>query len=217
MSYTLFSSILFALAFIFIIYAISVLFKKAWFLQWLRGSFGILIAIMAVGCAAAAWDLSSYKKLSEEKAIVNISFTQQSSQLFTALIEDENNTKREFTIAGDSWQLDTRVIRWHPWVERLGVKPGYRLERIGGRYYSLEQEQSQPRSVHGLNRSKQGVDIWRLVQESKLLQSLVDARYGSATYLPMADGAYYTVALLNGALVTRPLNDAAKLAIDGWN
>ena len=44
----------------------------------------------------------------------------------------------------------------------------------------------------------------------------VDAYYGTATYLPMADGAKFEVTLSRTALLTRPANDAARDAIGNW-
>jgi hypothetical protein len=41
--------------------------------------------------------------------------------------------------------------------------------------------------------------------------------YGSATYLPMADGADYEVTVSQSGLVARPLNDAARLAVGAWH
>ena len=45
---------------------------------------------------------------------------------------------------------------------------------------------------------------------------LADAAYGSATYLPMADGATYAVTLTQSGLVARPVNPAAKRATRHW-
>ena len=44
----------------------------------------------------------------------------------------------------------------------------------------------------------------------------VDAEYGSATFLPMADGALFTVKLSSTGLVARPENDRATIAIQDW-
>ena len=44
----------------------------------------------------------------------------------------------------------------------------------------------------------------------------VDAFYGTATYVPMADGARYEVSLSRDALIARPANDRARDAVGGW-
>jgi hypothetical protein len=49
-----------------------------------------------------------------------------------------------------------------------------------------------------------------------MLMPGVDAYYGTATYLPMADGARFEVTLSRTALLARPVNDAARQAVGDW-
>jgi hypothetical protein len=44
----------------------------------------------------------------------------------------------------------------------------------------------------------------------------IDAYYGSATYVPMADGARFEVSLSRDALIARPANDVATEAVGRW-
>jgi hypothetical protein len=44
----------------------------------------------------------------------------------------------------------------------------------------------------------------------------VDAVFGNAVYLPMADGARYQVTLGQSGLIARPLNESARDATKGW-
>jgi hypothetical protein len=44
----------------------------------------------------------------------------------------------------------------------------------------------------------------------------VDAYYGTATYLPMADGARFEISLTRTALIARPLNEPARRAVGDW-
>jgi hypothetical protein len=41
--------------------------------------------------------------------------------------------------------------------------------------------------------------------------------YGSATYLPMSDGALYEIKVSQSGLVARPMNQAAREAVSGWH
>jgi hypothetical protein len=45
----------------------------------------------------------------------------------------------------------------------------------------------------------------------------LDALYGSATFLPMADGALYEIKVSQSGLVARPLNQAAREAVGSWH
>ena len=44
----------------------------------------------------------------------------------------------------------------------------------------------------------------------------VDAFYGTATYLPLADGARFQVTLSRDAILARPANEAAREAVGDW-
>jgi len=44
----------------------------------------------------------------------------------------------------------------------------------------------------------------------------IDATYGTATYLPMADRARYGVWLTPSGLIGRPANQQARTAVNRW-
>ena len=44
----------------------------------------------------------------------------------------------------------------------------------------------------------------------------IDAHYGTATFVPMADGARFDVSLSRDALIARPVNDSARAAVGAW-
>jgi hypothetical protein len=98
----------------------------------------------------------------------------------------------------------------------LGLLPGYRLDRISGRYVSLEEEKSFPRTVHALFYNDSAFDVWVFLKESGKFVSVIKSDYGSATYLPMKDGALYAVKLTQSGLAASPLNDRAKMAVENW-
>jgi hypothetical protein len=60
------------------------------------------------------------------------------------------------------------------------------------------------------------LDVWRVARRFPKLMPGVDAYYGTATYLPMADGARFEVTLTRTALIARPMNDAAREAVGNW-
>ena len=61
-----------------------------------------------------------------------------------------------------------------------------------------------------------GVDLWSLVRQHHQYVPLADALYGSAVYVPMAEGAEYTITVSTSGLVVRPANDAGRKAVGGW-
>ena len=81
-----------------------------------------------------------------------------------------------------------------PALAGLGVVAGfdtvYRLERLSGRYAEIANERSAPRTVHALAHDE-GIDFWSLVKRYHAWMPFADALYGSAVFVPMADGARY--------------------------
>lgn len=69
--------------------------------------------------------------------------------------------------------------------------------------------------MHSLS-GENPLDVWRVARRLPLLFPGVDAYYGTATYVPMADGARFEVSLSRDALIARPMNDAARQAVGDW-
>jgi len=123
---------------------------------------------------------------------------------------------RLLVLRGDEWQMDARVINWKPPATLLGLDPIYQLDRLSGRYSSIDDEMSEERTVHALSEEMQ-LDVWRVARKFPILMPGVDAYYGTATYLPMADGARFEVTLSRTALLARPVNAAAREAVGDWS
>jgi hypothetical protein len=123
--------------------------------------------------------------------------------------------KESYFIKGDLWQLDVRVISWGGPLEMIGLEPGYRLDRLSGRYISLEAERASERTVYDISGITTVADVWSVVNSNSWIP-WIEARYGSATYLPMKDGALYAVSLNNQGLFAKPLNAPAESAVGSW-
>jgi hypothetical protein len=121
-----------------------------------------------------------------------------------------------FMLNGDDWQVDARVLKWKGWANLLGLDAQYRLERIAGRYRDIEQERRGDRTVYGLSQNP-GLDLWEMSIRHRRWLPFVDAIYGSATYLPMAETARYEIRMTQTGLIARPLNPAAQSAAGNWN
>lgn len=176
------------------------------------------ITLLALGLAlaAAGLNLHTYQRLTHERDVAEIEFQQLGPRHFRARIHYPDSTRyQEVELNGDAWQIDARILKWTGPALLAGLDSGYRLERISGRYENIEAERSQPRSAHQLA-TNPGLDIWSLSREYERWLPWVDARYGSATYLPMQDGAVYQVTMTQTGLMARPLNERGRQAIKRW-
>lgn len=192
-----------------------ILLRQRWFLQWLKGTAGLALVAVAIYFSLFAFNLFSYHQLTTDKPIATVSFRQVAPQVFSATVTPSDGAPSEFELHGDLWQLDARIIKWKGVFALFGFQPGYQLDRIAGRYIRLEDERSRERTVYEIRSPSVGFDLWENARNGWSL--MVDARYGSATYLPMDDGAIFEVALTSSGLIGRPLNGSAQQAVERWD
>jgi hypothetical protein len=175
----------------------------------------ILISLSACAVLIAA-NLRTYQRLSFEQPAAELQLTRTGDREFNAVLTHPNGERVNFALRGDEWQVDARLLKWHAFANMIGFDTAYRLERIGGRYSRIEDERSQARTVYSLN-APQRIDPWELLHRYRSWVPWVDALYGSATFLPMADGALYEIKVSQSGLLARPLNQAARDAVGSWH
>jgi hypothetical protein len=180
------------------------------------GLMGVVLLAVAGLLFVVSLNLHTYNRLTHEQPVAEIVFEARGPQRYRAtLAQVPSGEMQMFMLAGDEWQLDARVLKWKGWANLLGLDAQYRLERVSGRYRAIEQERNDERTVYALSENP-GVDLWTLSVDNPRWLPFVDAVYGSATYLPMADGARYEVAITQSGLIARPMNETAKAAAGSW-
>lgn len=181
------------------------------------GSFAGGIATASLGGAGMILlgSIYSYEQLTDEQTVGLIEFRENAPGTYVVRLMIEDKSDRVMTLRGDEWQIDARVVTWKPPASILGLEPIYQLERLSGRYSDVQREVSEPRTVHALADDR-ALDVWNIARRFPVLMPGIDAYYGTATYVPMADGARFEVNLSRDALIARPMNDAARKAVGEW-
>lgn len=197
--------------------AVSLLWKNSWFIGFCRGIFGFALLAAGTLVALTAYDVYSYKQVLQEQVVATINFDRIEDQHYFAVLSDKDGKEQRVEIRGDQWQLDARIVKWKGYLATFGLKPAFRLERLSGRYYDIEQETTAKRTAYTVHNSLYGVDVWRIFHSNPSWVPVVDAVYGSATYLPMKDGALFEISLSNTGLVARPINEVAREAVAEFN
>src|SRR5436190_1062340 len=105
-------------------------------------------------------------------------------------------------LAGDAFYMDAHILKWHPWANLLGLHTVYELDRVAGRYNAVGDERTQPHTAYELARSKP-VDLYSIARR-RLLGPLVDAEYGSATFVAATRPATFEVRVSTTGLLARP-------------
>jgi hypothetical protein len=182
----------------------------------LNGATALVLLLLSVCAALIAANLRTYQRLSFEQPAGELQFARTGEREFNAVLTYPGGERANFALRGDEWQVDARVLKWRAFANLVGFDTAYRLERIGGRYTRVEDERAQARTVYSLN-PPQRIDPWELAHRYRSWLPWLDAVYGSATFLPMADGALYEIKVSQSGLIARPLNQAARDAVGGWH
>jgi len=175
------------------------------------------IIVLGVVCAALiGLNLRTYQRLSFEQPAAELQLSRTGERQYNGVLAYPSGERATFALRGDEWQVDARMLKWTAFANLVGFDAAYRLERISGRYANIDDERSQPRTVYELA-SPGRIDPWELVHRYRSWLPWIDAMYGSATYLPMSDGALYEIKVSQSGLVARPLNQAAREAVSSWH
>lgn len=182
------------------------------------GGSGISFALFAVLATAGillAVSYYGYDRLTAEQVVSKIEFRRTGPDEYQARLMIDGEPDQLLDLRGDEWQMDARLVTWKPPATLLGLDPVYRLERLSGRFTDIAREREERRTVHELT-APQWIDVWYVARRFPALTPGIDAYYGSAAYVPMADGARFEVALSRNGLVARPANAAARTAVGNW-
>lgn len=209
--------VVFALAgILFLILAVRRLRRRRMMGGALHGATALIFVLLSVCVLMLAANLRTYQRLSFEQPAGELQLTRTADRRFNAVLTYPNGEHASFELRGDEWQVDARVLKWHAFANLVGFDTAYRLERIGGRYSGIEDERTQARTVYSLN-PPQRIDPWDWVHRYHSWIPWMDAVYGSATFLPMADGALFEIKVTQSGLLARPLNQAARDALGSWH
>ena len=202
------------LAVLAVFIAARVLLNGHWFLGWLRGTCGIAFLALAGLVGLVAYDLYSYAPLPEDKPLVTLSFQGDGTRYRVNVLE--NGRERTVTLEGDLWQLDARVLQWKGLAALIGLEPGYRLQRLSGRFLAIEQQALAQRPGVDLAKSLYGIDLWRWLRLGQRDLFMFDPQAHRVTYLPMADDAVFSISMTPTGLLAQPMNQPAKQALQDW-
>ncbi|WP_221798536.1 hypothetical protein [Oceanobacter mangrovi] len=184
---------------------------KPWFIQWLKGTAGILMLFGGVIIVYSILDLITYKQAALEPPALTVTTYRTGDQTYDVSLVDQEGTEQRFVLRGDQWQLDARMLRWTGPIASLNAYPLYRWDRLSGRYLSLEQQRSEEHSAYSLAEKSQ-VDLWSAFAK---IGFWLKAEMGSAVFMPMANGATFAVFVTNDGVVTEPVNAVAEKALKG--
>jgi hypothetical protein len=191
-----FLCILFLLAFI-------AAFRKRKVLGAVRNfTFTFLMLVLALLFATITVSLKGYQALTHEELAATVEIMPVGDQKFVAHFTFPDSTVSEFELAGDELYVDAHILKWKSFANLFGLHTLYELDRVAGRYSEIEEETSKDRTVYSLAKEKM-VDIFDLRVEHEILSFLLDAEYGSASFINVSKSAKFKIMVSTTGLLIR--------------
>ncbi|CAJ50897.1 putative membrane protein, partial [Bordetella avium 197N] len=192
--------------------------RKTFRLRPVRRACGLLLAALACVSGLFALSLAQFSRLTADVPVAEVRIIGHHGDQYTVAAQAQGLSERDYTLYGDEWQIDAKVVRWRLPALVAGAPPLYRLERLSGRYRDVQREQAGMRSIHALD-DWPAPDIGAVKRWFPEWLPFIDVTYGSAAYMPLFDGARYQVLFdPRGALFIRPADSATAQGLKqrGW-
>jgi hypothetical protein len=167
-----------------------------------RALIGTLLVFVGTVSAGIGIGVQGYRALTREDVAARVLVWPAGPQRFTAAIRFADGREASYPLAGDEIYVDARILKWHPLANLLGLHTAYELDRVGGRYRSIEQERDAARTLHSLS-GERIVDLFGMRKRYAALAPLLDAEYGSAAFVPVTDPAELEVRVSTTGLLIR--------------
>jgi hypothetical protein len=163
---------------------------------------GALFLSLSALAATLGVSTQGYRALTLEEVAVRVTTVPTGPHAFQAYVEFPDGRDTTLAVRGDQVLVDAHILKWHSIANVLGLHTQYELDRLTGRYIDVEDERTMPRTVHSL-KSEKPVDLFELAQRYSFLSFLVDAEYGSATYIEVDEPARFEVTVSPTGLLVR--------------
>lgn len=163
---------------------------------------GIAVAALGISATLISVGTRGYQALTHEELAARISVRPTGPQRFDAQVRFPDGRIVGHAIAGDELYVDAHIIKWKPITNVLGLHTAYELDRIAGRYRSVDQERTGMRTVYPLGVPRV-LDLFALRQRYVWLSPLYDAEYGSASFVPVTKPTELEVRVSTSGLLIR--------------
>lgn len=173
----------------------------------LRATFGLLLLAVGALAATIAIGTHGYTALTREDIAATLLVQPTGPQRFSATVRYPDLREVKFELAGDEVYVDAQILKWKPVANVFGLHTAYELDRIAGRYRSIDHERSAARTVFPLSRDKP-LDLFDLRRRYTLLAPLLDAEYGSASYVVVSRPAEIELRVSTTGLLMREVKQA---------
>jgi hypothetical protein len=192
------------IGFFLLIAALVALKRRRPFRFILRLLFSLLLLSLAAVAGIIGLGMQGYHALTREEVAARVVVQPLGPQSFSATFHLPGRPEAiYYELAGDAIYVDAHILKWKPIVNVLGLHTAYELDRVAGRYDNVEQERSSVRTVHTLTPDRR-VDLFDLRTRYAFLAPVLDAEYGSGTFVRVDAPAELEIRVSTTGLLIRP-------------
>jgi hypothetical protein len=159
----------------------------------------------------------TFNVLTDETLIAELRFDRTGDRQYLAhLRTGDRCEERTLPVLGDQWRVDAEFLKWKYWAMLFGLDSQYRLDRLEGRYRSVQDQNAEPTVSHDLSGAT-ALDVVDLAGALGSLNFLIDATYGSSTYRDIDPANVYYVYRTTTGIITRsaPRSAAVEPGVPG--
>ncbi|OGW34982.1 MAG: hypothetical protein A2X58_10455 [Nitrospirae bacterium GWC2_56_14] len=186
----------------FLILTIAALKKRKLF----GSAFQFVVALLMISLSALFGTISiaieGYRALIFEELAATVKVEPTGEQKFIARFSLPDGSEKVFSLAGDQLYIDAHILKWKPLANIFGQHTSYELDRVAGRYALLNDETTKVRTVYSLSKDKR-LDMFELRRRFTFLNPLLDAEYGSATFINTNSAEEFKVLVSTTGLLIR--------------
>ena len=164
---------------------------------------GLLLVVSGAMAGAVAIGIQGYQALTHEELAARVEIVPLGDKRFEARFTFPDSRVRTFELLGDELYVDAHILKWKSHANLLGLHTMWDLDRVSGRYRDVDQERTAARTVYSLG-AKPAVDLFALRHRFAALAPLLDAEYGSATFVPASGAAQLDLFVSTSGLLLRP-------------
>jgi hypothetical protein len=176
------------------------------YLQLKQSAYRVIAGFLLLALGTLAGTISvgmmGYRALTREDVAANIVVKPTGKQRFMATFRFPDGREATYELAGDEIYVDAHILKWHPYANLIGLHTAYEIDRVAGRYHAVKDEREAMRTVHALARDKP-VDLYALGRRYTFLAPVLDAEYGSATFVPVTRAAELELRVSTTGLLMR--------------
>jgi hypothetical protein len=170
---------------------------------------GLLLLALGALAGTISVGMMGYRALTREDVAARIAVKPVGPKLFTATFRFPDGREATYELAGDEFYVDAHILKWHPYANMFGLHTAYEIDRVAGRYRAIKDERDAIRTVHAIARDKP-VDLYELGRRYTFLAPILDAEYGSATFVPVTRPAELELRVSTTGLLMREAKSASK-------